>query len=286
MKMKLIPIWTIVLFLLCGCKQDDYKEANRLFVNGNYEAALAIYSELGNYKDSVSKMAECEEIIESESTADNDFLADMEKSILYRMENADKEYIEDLINVEIAYLKKYKSSKFNDGKLKNICKKYLVGLQHEKESLSKSYIDSQIAYQRGHVERYSELNELYYNYGFLEDNKEFIAKYISSFDKEKKREDALNKIIESMERQLTGDQQWSLQDDGITIENLVLNYTEYSYDLSIHIEFFTASETQVGSSDIYVQNIKPHEWFRAKAYITDNNVTKVEVNYTVEELIV
>lgn len=190
--MKLIPIWTIVLFLLCGCKQDDYKEANRLFVNGNYEAALAIYSELGNYKDSVSKMAECEEIIESESTADNDFLADMEKSILYRMENADKEYIEDLINVEIAYLKKYKSSKFNDGKLKNICKKYLVGLQHEKESLSKSYIDSQIAYQRGHVERYSELNELYYNYGFLEDNKEFIAKYISSFDKEKKREDALN----------------------------------------------------------------------------------------------
>ncbi len=44
---------------LSGCKSSDYRKATELMDNGSYDYAIAIFEELGDYKDSADKIAEC-----------------------------------------------------------------------------------------------------------------------------------------------------------------------------------------------------------------------------------
>ena len=48
---------------LTGCKSSDYKEALAFQESGDYSAALMIYDELGDYKDSTNRGSECQAFI-------------------------------------------------------------------------------------------------------------------------------------------------------------------------------------------------------------------------------
>lgn len=65
--MKKTPILGLVVLLLClslsGCKSSDYKKAASLEEAGDYSAALEIYKEISDYKDSADHIALCEAMI-------------------------------------------------------------------------------------------------------------------------------------------------------------------------------------------------------------------------------
>lgn len=54
---------TIMTFSLTGCKSTDYKDAIELQNSKDYDSALAIYEKLGDYKDSSTRLNECETMI-------------------------------------------------------------------------------------------------------------------------------------------------------------------------------------------------------------------------------
>lgn len=49
----------LMMISLTACKSDDYKEAMELYVNREYDAALVIFTELGDYEDSVNMVTKC-----------------------------------------------------------------------------------------------------------------------------------------------------------------------------------------------------------------------------------
>ncbi len=60
--MKKIGILLLTVFLiisLTACKSDDYQEAMELYINREYDAALVIFTELGNYEDSINMVTKC-----------------------------------------------------------------------------------------------------------------------------------------------------------------------------------------------------------------------------------
>lgn len=60
---SLILVMAMVLSL-CACgKADDYEAAIALMEAGNYEEAIAAFTELGDYEDSAQKLEECENIL-------------------------------------------------------------------------------------------------------------------------------------------------------------------------------------------------------------------------------
>lgn len=64
MKKLLCLCVALGLFLcLCSCKSSDYSDAMSLFEAGEYEKAIVIFEALGDYKDSVQKIADCERAI-------------------------------------------------------------------------------------------------------------------------------------------------------------------------------------------------------------------------------
>lgn len=59
-KIKVFLYLLVLTCLLSACTSSDYKEANSLFESGNYDEALKIFQELGEYKDSVELSKECQ----------------------------------------------------------------------------------------------------------------------------------------------------------------------------------------------------------------------------------
>lgn len=58
---KLCVILLVTVFCLCGCgKADDYEAAVTMMQAEDYEEAIAAFSALGNYKDSIQKTEECQ----------------------------------------------------------------------------------------------------------------------------------------------------------------------------------------------------------------------------------
>lgn len=54
---------TVICLGLTGCKNSDYKEAIKLQNTKDYASAVALYEELGEYKDSASRLTDCKTII-------------------------------------------------------------------------------------------------------------------------------------------------------------------------------------------------------------------------------
>ena len=60
MRKQIVVIISCVLmvFLLSGCKSNDYKQGLNYYSSGNYDAAEALFSKLGEYKDSAEYLAD------------------------------------------------------------------------------------------------------------------------------------------------------------------------------------------------------------------------------------
>lgn len=68
-KIKVFLYLLVLTCLLSACASSDYREANSLFESGNYDEALKIFQELGDYKDSVEFSKECQYQIAKELLA-------------------------------------------------------------------------------------------------------------------------------------------------------------------------------------------------------------------------
>ncbi len=68
----------IIMLILCvilmiGCNRTDYKKAMLLTKNGNYEEAIVVFEQLGDYKDSIQMQKECRYQIASQSLSSEDY---------------------------------------------------------------------------------------------------------------------------------------------------------------------------------------------------------------------
>ncbi len=62
MTQKKIIAWILLLFIpvmLSGCDGSDYKKAASFYDSGDFEAAIEIFTELGDYKDSQERLVDC-----------------------------------------------------------------------------------------------------------------------------------------------------------------------------------------------------------------------------------
>jgi tetratricopeptide (TPR) repeat protein len=58
-KIGVLLLVALMMISLTACKSDDYKEAMELYVNREYDAALVIFTELGDYEDSINMVTRC-----------------------------------------------------------------------------------------------------------------------------------------------------------------------------------------------------------------------------------
>lgn len=63
----------LLVISLTGCKGSDYKQAMELYANDDYAEALAIFTELGDYKDSSSMVSKCKYAMAQQLMLDGDY---------------------------------------------------------------------------------------------------------------------------------------------------------------------------------------------------------------------
>ena len=273
MKKSFLVLFLVVAlcFILTGCDSNRYEKANELFSQGEYQEAFELYQKLGDYEDSVEKAKECEREIGMRTHADYEFLEKLEQSILERLETTSTENFDRsaVVNTELTYIEKFKNEEFYDSKLKKIAKKYIKGLNIQKESLTKEYeYEYQIEWQRGVVYRFEALKDAYENYGFLKDNEKFIGTYISRYEDQKKLLDAYDAIEADIDSQVNSDDfMWYV--NGNTMTCTIKNNTKYTYSTVFEYYFYDKNDTLFESGEAYIENIKPNSSYDVNVYISN-----------------
>lgn len=274
MKKKIAVVLLLICTILCLCGCDstekDYNSAEKLFESGEYKEALELYSQIGDYEDSVEKIAICEKEIAMRENADYDFLEAIEKSVLGRMTASDNEDYANLVNTELVYLEEFQDRTFYDEKLHEVANKYIEGLYIQKDSLSESWqSEHQIKWQRGLVCREEALKELYEQYDFMKDNTEFVASYISDYEDNKSLLVAYETIDADIDGQLSSEEfQWTL--DEYEMWCIVNNNTDYEFSTVYEISFYNSDGIMFESTQAYIPNIKPHSSYKVSEYISDS----------------
>lgn len=252
-------------------KLCKFNIANTHFENKEYKAALEIYTELGEYEDAKDKAAYCEREVGMTENADYSFLADIEKSVLGRMNAPDGTAHSQLVNTELAYLEKYEDKTFYNEDLKEIADKYIEGLHVQKESMDKEiYCEEQIEWQRGLVLRYEALNELYKKYDFLTENAEFIGTYIASLEDQQYVLNGYYAIEDDIGAQTSAeDFTWWLDDEDYSFYCTLTNNTKYTFGTYFEFGFIDADGVVFETNTAYIDNITPGMTYVVEVYISD-----------------
>lgn len=58
-KIGILLLAVLIIISMTACKNNDYKEAMELYINREYDAALAVFTELGDYEDSINMVTKC-----------------------------------------------------------------------------------------------------------------------------------------------------------------------------------------------------------------------------------
>ena len=268
-----IALVFILCFILTGCDSNRYEKATELFTQGEYQEALELYQKLGDYEDSAEKVKECEREIGMRSHADYKFLEKLEQSVLERLETTSTENFDRsaVVNTELSYVGKFKNEEFYDSELKKIAKKYIKGLNIQKDSLKKEFeYEYQIEWQRGIVYRFEALKEAYENYDFLKDNDKFIGTYISRYEDEKKLLEAYDAIEKDIGEQTKNeDFLWHLERDN-EFHCTIKNNTKYTYSTVFEVFFYDKNKVQFDSATAYVENIRPNTSYKVSVYLSDS----------------
>lgn len=310
-KKILATLLTIILcMMLVACDSSDYKQAEELYAAGDYDAALELYTALGEYEDAQSKVKNCKyeianahfeaaeykdalklytELGEYEDCADKAaycdrevgmtenadyaFLADIEASILGRMETTKTDNFErsTVVNTELAYVDKYSEKPFYDETLKEIADKYIEGLHVQKEALQKDATwEYQIEWQKGVVLRYEALVDLYNKYDFLSENAEFIGAYVAELENQQHILNGYNAVEADLTKQMTAeDFEWNLSQSGYNVYCTLKNNTEYTFGLFIDMSFKDEDGIIFETNTGYAPEVKPNDTYVLEVYISD-----------------
>lgn len=190
---------------------------------------------------------------------DDEFLSSLDQSIVARQNVEKKEDVQkdELVNVELGILDKFRDEKFKDKKLQKLCAEYLEGLDREKESLDLEYSEAQIAWQEGLVKCYKVLNDIYDNYYQFDDVSNFNATFIQPLDKETERLKALKAVDNDLVSQLDGVQ--FIEVEPKMMETSYKNNTEYNFNIEFHFTYYDSNKVRTGQSSQSFENIQSGE---------------------------
>lgn len=304
---------TLFIFLAaCGnSSAADYDEALSYMDSGDYTSAADCFEALGDYEDAASKLTECyyymgidffnnadydsaieyfqlaedyndsaEWLSDSQrekgmtENADYDFLNAIEESILWRMDQSDTTERSVLVSTELAMLEQFEELEFYDSELKAIATTYIEGLYTQQDAFSYNYYSEyQVEWQEGLVARYSALNRLYEEYGFLNDNAEFIGTYISQLEYESRLLDAYNALVEDISVQFDeaeADLYKYWEYDLYSLTGTFTNNTEYTFTTIFEFKFYDEDGVLFGDGTDIVENIKPGQSYTVSVYVPDD----------------
>lgn len=171
--------------------------------------------------------------------ADDKFLDLLEESVSIRMENSNQKDYASLVNNELAILNQYRDEEFEDDAISQAASMYLEGLDKQKEALTQEhYGDYQVEWREGMALRYDALKKLYENYGFMEDNTEFVADYIMKTDDIKLVYDAMCQMTEDTGIQCEEETiEYDYDPSSYTFSMKLTNNTEHTYHTQWNINF-------------------------------------------------
>ena len=261
-----ILLGCVLCICFAGCESKEYQQANELYSNGDYDAALMIYNDLGEYRNSAEKAIDCE------------FLITLKESVLNRMENADFER-SILVQTELAYLESFIDCAFYDSELRSIATLYIEGLYAQRKALESEYEwEYQLEWQRGLVYRCKALKQLYNNYDFLSDNKNFIGTYVAQYEQEETVLRAYEAINADIDMQIeAGEIIHSL--DGNVFSFIVKNNTNYTYTTVFDITFSDENNTVLENNSAYIANIKPQNSYVVSFYLSSDTLKANYLNF-------
>ena len=277
--------------------RKKYDEAVSLYNEGNYDEALPIFEELGDYSNAIETAKGCKynlgiEAMDSfdwetavsyftgldyenskKMLTDCSFLLDIEYSVNRRLEMTAKETSDrrTIVNTELAYLEKYRTTNFFDSSLKKLARQYLAGLDTQLASLdSEYYYEYQIEWQQGLVDRYDVLNQLYNKYDFMRDNKDFVAMYISQYDDQQHLLSGYYAIEADLQKQYGDVDSGYFRQSGNYIILTLTNNTSYTFTSTWDFTFLDKNSTKLKTESVIVSDIKPGETYEVKAYNSDS----------------
>lgn len=301
----------------CNSSAKDYQKALALMDSMKYQAAIEIFTNLSGYEDSADKIIQCkyalaQEAVDAEDwntaidyltgmtyqdsadlladcerekgmteNSDYAFLADIEAAVLNRIKmNTQEDYDNtSIVNTELGYLEKYSEQTFYDPALKALAEKYIEGLHTQKGALDEALMsDMQIEWQRGIVNRYEVLRDLYDNYGFLRDNQNFYGIYVADCERMQNLLTAYQELEADIAQQTdTEDFHWYI--DGSKVYCTLKNNTKYQYSTAFELTIANSDDVVIAHQTVYVDNINPDETYQVIAYVNDpQNVAGLDWN--------
>ena len=250
----------------------NYQLAEKAFADGDYASAITLLID-NSYSESEALLKKCNVEKEKHEKSDYTFLADLEKSILRRMEINSKEQSDyaQIVGTELAYVEKYYNASFYDASLKKLAQKYISGLRKQKEALSEFYAwDYQDKWYNGLVARYEVLNELYKKYDFLKDDKDFVGEYIYKLDYWQKWLKAFKELEAMFSKQYKEDKYW--RTDNQYCYFTFTNTTKYTFTNQMDVWFYSYDgNTLLDKVTVITEDIHPGDQFTIKIYTKNYN---------------
>ena len=206
--------------------------------------------------------------------ADFAFLASLEESISRRMEiNANESSdLRTLVTTELAYVEKYSGEEFYDSQLKSLAQKYINGLDRQLEALDEEYkADEQLEWQKGLVDRYEVLNELYEKYNFMEENKDFVGTYVAQLDNMKDLLTARQSIFTDLITKQMQAVEWSYKNQYLS--GTFKNNTKYAYTVTFECTFYGKNDTILDTRLVTIDAIKPRDSYIVTVYVANPSKT-------------
>ncbi len=245
-----------------------YHLADALLEQQNYEEALPYYRQLEGHRDSDDKAALCEQQIGMAANADNDFLAALEQSVADRLnttaQGSETVDLKIVVDTELAYLERFADAEFYDQRLCQLAAQYLEGLYEQQEALGETLrCDHDFSWLQGESDRLEALSCLYEEYGFMEEDVQFIANCVKQAEDAQTRLAAHKAIEDDIDEQTSFDafepEYEYLYDDWGRFSFRLKNNTEYTYSTVFDFWFLTENNNLFWSDSVSIENIRPGE---------------------------
>ena len=268
--------------------EKAYLEASQRYNSGDYKGAMSRLESLGDYKNTAELMLSCKYNLGYEAMKDSKwriaasyfkdlnyessenllvdcrFMMALEESVLYRMEIISKESWDErsLISTELAYLEEFRTAAFYDVVLGMYAGSYIDGLEDQLESLNYGRnSNAQMNWYAGTVTKMQVLDMLYRNFGFMEDNKDFVGTYINQLGYYEKWLDAMNSMEVNGHKRVKDP-----EGNELYVEYYLKNDTMYTSTQTFTVTFWKDEEGKqmLGNSSVTVENIKPYKEYTVR----------------------
>lgn len=268
-----------------------YAKAVQLYQDGQFQQALEIFTDLGDYEDSKAWVAKCEYAL----TTDGGFLISLGQGvsdwIQYEESNTpeNSKYYLDLVDLEFSRVSDYETLLFDDSKLQNYARDYIENLNDLRKAVGYYGTDQTEftkQWEKYYNRRLVHLWKIDSDYGF-EDNEvytRFFEELPPIAQQAQEREEvnfALAEILQTIKVE-------TVDEDGVLSHSCILeNKSDLTFkSLTIHMEILDSDGNIVTRADIGpVENWQPGQTVKPAADFGSDVVidgSKQTFNYTAD----